>query len=372
MCGKGLLGNAPHELAHRGRVCGSPSGTLFFPRETMRTALLWLGLSALAVLFILQQVYVPLVTVWVALAEFFHCSSFLLLLHLLLTNGGFRGLSVKTQLLFAVVYWSRYVDSFFAVHPNHWIKVRGRQSCADPSNKLRRRLFRACVCGSGTGAKGVLHGRLARPPRGSALAIPHVGEAEGLVLAHCYFCAVLHPRRSKLGLRELGERLFGARCALFLDLLSLPPSEALRVRHAEARFGLAEPPLRLARKRAFAGEPQVFLWSFVQGFAMLPQFIFCYRDLENGDRILTSYILLLSAYRLLYAFNWIQRAYQHQFYYLSGPLGLLILCIFLADFLLYKWRRKSCISNFVLKLGETAFRASSSRTCVFRPRSTAE
>lgn len=89
-----------------------------------------LALIALAVLFTLQQVYEPLVTIWVALGEFFHCVSFVLLLDLLITNRGFRGLSIKTQICFLLVYWFRYVDSFFADHPNHWIKVNKSLACS--------------------------------------------------------------------------------------------------------------------------------------------------------------------------------------------------------------------------------------------------
>lgn len=93
----------------------------------LHLTLRWLALIALALLFILQQVYEPLVTIWVALGEFFHCASFVLLVDLLITNRGFKGLSVKTQICFLFVYWFRYFDSFFTEHPNHWIKVRAHQ-----------------------------------------------------------------------------------------------------------------------------------------------------------------------------------------------------------------------------------------------------
>lgn len=84
---------------------------------------------------------------------------------------------------------------------------------------------------------------------------------------------------------------------------------------------------------------------------MLPQFIFCYRDPENRDSLLTAYVLVLGTYRFFYALNWIERKYTHNFFYISGPMGLGILAIFLADFIAYKLKRKSCISSFVLRLG---------------------
>ncbi|KAL8440643.1 hypothetical protein Emag_007860 [Eimeria magna] len=86
---------------------------------------------------------------------------------------------------------------------------------------------------------------------------------------------------------------------------------------------------------------------------MLPQFIFCYRDPENQDSLLTAYVLVLGTYRFFYALNWIERKYTHNFFYISGPVGLGILAIFLADFIAYKLRRKSCISSFVLRLDDS-------------------
>ncbi|PHJ18579.1 kdel endoplasmic reticulum proteinretention receptor 2, partial [Cystoisospora suis] len=85
---------------------------------------------------------------------------------------------------------------------------------------------------------------------------------------------------------------------------------------------------------------------------MLPQFVFCYRDPDNKDVLLTSYILVLGTYRLAYAINWIERAYKERFFYISGPLGLGILLLFLGDFLLYKIKHKSFISSLVLRIGK--------------------
>eukprot|EP00920_Eleutheroschizon_duboscqi_P037106 GHVT01088877.1.p1 GENE.GHVT01088877.1~~GHVT01088877.1.p1 ORF type:complete len:400 (+),score=75.39 GHVT01088877.1:764-1963(+) len=96
-----------------------------------------------------------------------------------------------------------------------------------------------------------------------------------------------------------------------------------------------------------------YFWEvshYLQGFAMLPQFIFCYRDPDNHDSLLFWYVFVLGSYRLMYAFNWIQRYYSSHFFYVSGPLGLGILVVFLADFLLYKLRKKSCIQTWVLRL----------------------
>lgn len=84
---------------------------------------------------------------------------------------------------------------------------------------------------------------------------------------------------------------------------------------------------------------------------MLPQFIFCYRDPENKDSLLTAYVVVLGTYRFFYALNWIERKYTHNFFYISGPMGLVILTVFLTDFIAYKVKKKSCISSFVLRIG---------------------
>ncbi|CDJ38740.1 ER lumen protein retaining receptor, related [Eimeria tenella] len=251
----------------------------------LHVTLRWLALIALAVLFILQQLYEPLVTIWVALGEFFHCASFVLLLDLLISNRGFKGLSVKTQILFLLVYWFRYFDSFFTDHPNHWIK-----------------------------------------------ALKFFYMASSLVLVLSIFW-----------LRQSWERR--------KDSCSLPVLCVLSVLLGTLNFLLDQP------KPGSNFEVLLqYLWiisHYLQGFAMLPQFIFCYRDPENRDKLLTAYVLVLGTYRFFYALNWIERKVTHNFFYISGPVGLGILAIFLADFIAFKLRHKSCISSFVLRIDDT-------------------
>ncbi|KAL8270580.1 hypothetical protein Esti_005479 [Eimeria stiedai] len=251
----------------------------------LHVTLRWLALIALAILFILQQVYEPLVTVWVALGEFFHCASFVLLIDLLITNKGLRGLSVKTQICFLLVYWFRYFDSFFAEHPNHWIK---------------------------------------------ALKVFYMMSSLILVL-------------SIFWLRDTWERR--------KDSCSLPVLCMLSVVLGTLNFFLDQRQPGSPFERTLQ-----YLWvvsHYLQGFAMLPQFIFCYRDPENQDSLLTAYVLVLGTYRFFYALNWIERKYTHNFFYISGPVGLGILAIFLADFIAYKLRKKSCISSSVLRLDDS-------------------
>ncbi|OEH73930.1 kdel endoplasmic reticulum proteinretention receptor 2 [Cyclospora cayetanensis] len=251
----------------------------------LHVTLRWLALITLAVLFILQQVFEPLVTIWVALGEFFHCVSFILLLDLLITNKGYKGLSIKTQLCFLLVYWFRYLDNFFTDHPNHWIKVL--------------KLF--------------------------------------------YMMSSLTLVVSIYWLRHTWERR--------KDSCSLPVLFVLSV-----LFGTINFILDTQQPGSTLEHSLQYFWivsHYLQGFAMLPQFIFCYRDPENRDSLLTAYILVLGTYRLFYALNWIERKYTNNFFYISGPMGLGILAVFLADFIAYKIRKKSCISSLVLRLDDS-------------------
>lgn len=251
----------------------------------LHVTLRWLALIALAVLFILQQVYAPLVTIWVALGEFLHCVSFVLLLDLLITNKGFKGLSIKTQICFLLVYWFRYFDSFFAEHSNHWIK---------------------------------------------SLKVFYMTSSLILVL-------------SIFWLRDTWEKR--------KDSCSLPVLCLLSILLGTVNFFVDGQVPGSSLERFLQ-----YFWivsHYLQGFAMLPQFIFCYRDPENKDSLLTAYVVVLGTYRFFYALNWIERKYTHNFFYISGPMGLVILTVFLADFIAYKVKKKSCISSFVLRIDDT-------------------
>lgn len=59
------------------------------------------------------------------------------------------------------------------------------------------------------------------------------------------------------------------------------------------------------------------LWSFSQfleAFAMVPQYIFCYRDRLNRDIGVSLYVISLGGYRVFYAANWIYKKVQMPHY----------------------------------------------------------
>ena len=85
-----------------------------------------------------------------------------------------------------------------------------------------------------------------------------------------------------------------------------------------------------------------YCWTFselMEGFAMLPQYIFTYRQEEEntrGDKKIFLYILLIGTYRVLYAVNWIYKkimlgsAYHDAVSWIGGIIEIALF----ADFIL--------------------------------------
>ncbi|KAF8817958.1 putative KDEL endoplasmic reticulum proteinretention receptor 2 (KDELR2) [Cardiosporidium cionae] len=98
-----------------------------------------------------------------------------------------------------------------------------------------------------------------------------------------------------------------------------------------------------------------FIWVFshyLQTFALIPQFIFSFRDGDNQDNTLNIYIFLLGGYRLLYFLHWISYFIAQNTFYFAGPLSLLIYIPFLLDFMLFKYLGHSPLSERTLRLDE--------------------
>ncbi|CAK9012104.1 ER lumen protein-retaining receptor [Durusdinium trenchii] len=97
------------------------------------------------------------------------------------------------------------------------------------------------------------------------------------------------------------------------------------------------------------------LWTFSQfceGFAMVPQYVFCYRDRMAKDIGVTFYVLSMGAYRCFYAANWIYKKVQVPKYTdFQSWLGGLIDILFFADYLL-SFTGLSLLRSMVLKVDE--------------------
>jgi len=97
------------------------------------------------------------------------------------------------------------------------------------------------------------------------------------------------------------------------------------------------------------------LWTFsefLEGFAMVPQYIFCYRD-RNTDFGVTLYVMSLGGYRVFYALNWIYKKIQMpQYMDIQSWIGGVIEILFFVDFLNYRFTGHSMLRTAVLKVDE--------------------
>lgn len=95
------------------------------------------------------------------------------------------------------------------------------------------------------------------------------------------------------------------------------------------------------------------LWTFsefIEGFAMVPQYIFCYRErTTQRDWGAGLYVVLLGGYRVFYALNWIYKKMRMPGYrdiqsWMSGIIEIM----FFIDFLNYRFTGNSMLRSMVL------------------------
>jgi len=93
-------------------------------------------------------------------------------------------------------------------------------------------------------------------------------------------------------------------------------------------------------------------WTFselIEGFAMVPQYVFCYR--EHGQRSAGAglYVISLGGYRVFYAMNWIYKKIQMpQYSDIQSWIGGIIEILFFVDFLNYRFTGNSMLRSMVL------------------------
>lgn len=98
------------------------------------------------------------------------------------------------------------------------------------------------------------------------------------------------------------------------------------------------------------------LWTFSQfaeGFAMVPQYIFCYRDRYAKDWAVTLYVMCLGGYRVFYAANWIYKKVMLPGYSdIQSWIAGVIEIAFFVDYLLSRLSGYSLLRAMVLKVDE--------------------
>lgn len=94
------------------------------------------------------------------------------------------------------------------------------------------------------------------------------------------------------------------------------------------------------------------LWTFsefVEGFAMVPQYIFCYRERGQRDWGAGLYVISLGGYRVFYALNWIYKKLNMPHYSdVQSWIGGVIEICFFIDFLNYRFTGNSMLRSMVL------------------------
>merc|ERR1712216_907929 len=97
-------------------------------------------------------------------------------------------------------------------------------------------------------------------------------------------------------------------------------------------------------------------WSFSQfleGFALVPQYVFCYRDPENRDWGVKMFVMSIGMYRVFYALNWIyKKANVPQYNDIQSWIGGIFEILFFVDYCMSQFRDTSVLRNAVLRVDE--------------------
>eukprot|EP00932_Pfiesteria_piscicida_P019759 SRR837773.6585.p1 GENE.SRR837773.6585~~SRR837773.6585.p1 ORF type:complete len:186 (+),score=41.91 SRR837773.6585:37-558(+) len=99
------------------------------------------------------------------------------------------------------------------------------------------------------------------------------------------------------------------------------------------------------------------LWIFstyLESVAMLPQYIYCYRDGENTCPLVSSYVLTMGGYRMVFGLSWVYHYWVMPYYLdvsslVSGMLGVLFFC----DYLAFKFAKRSTLSRICISVDDT-------------------
>lgn len=105
-----------------------------------------------------------------------------------------------------------------------------------------------------------------------------------------------------------------------------------------------------------------FLWIFsmyLESIAMLPQYIYCYRDGNNTSPLVSSYVLSMGFYRMVFGLSWAFDFFFQPYELdasslISGLLGIVFFC----DYLLFKFTKRSSLSRICISVDDTIHEAS--------------
>ncbi|CAE8607680.1 unnamed protein product, partial [Polarella glacialis] len=96
--------------------------------------------------------------------------------------------------------------------------------------------------------------------------------------------------------------------------------------------------------------------TYLESIAMLPQYIYCFRNSENKCRLVTAYVFAMGGYQMIFGLSWMYHFVMGINPYdldvssmISGILGIL----FFSDYLKFKMSKKSMLWSVCLSLDDT-------------------
>jgi len=94
--------------------------------------------------------------------------------------------------------------------------------------------------------------------------------------------------------------------------------------------------------------------QYLEAFALVPQYVFCYRDAHNRDVGITLFVICIGAYRVLYACNWIyKKAMMSHYSDIHSWIGGIVEILFFADYMVHHFGGVSMLKTAVLGVDNT-------------------
>lgn len=94
--------------------------------------------------------------------------------------------------------------------------------------------------------------------------------------------------------------------------------------------------------------------QYLEAFALVPQYVFCYRDPTNRDFGRVAFIMCIGIYRCCYAANWIYKKVNVSYYSdVHSWLGGIFEILFFFDYLMHHCGGVSILKTFVLGVDNT-------------------
>eukprot|EP00403_Amphidinium_massartii_P008599 CAMPEP_0178412770 /NCGR_PEP_ID=MMETSP0689_2-20121128/22187_1 /TAXON_ID=160604 /ORGANISM="Amphidinium massartii, Strain CS-259" /LENGTH=225 /DNA_ID=CAMNT_0020034029 /DNA_START=441 /DNA_END=1114 /DNA_ORIENTATION=- len=92
---------------------------------------------------------------------------------------------------------------------------------------------------------------------------------------------------------------------------------------------------------------------YLEAVAMVPQYIYCYRDPDQRSTMVFLYVVAMSGYRVIFGVSWVYHflfasAYVDTSSLVSGIIGI----VFFSDFLLFKVFNRSALSELCISVDE--------------------